>query len=210
MTQLRIYTSEDADAILFARMLCLSLREQGYRVLMGGDPSEAALLLLDADALSDEQISALLSRNDGVLYATRSERLADRPAAALTILRPFSMRQFLSSLRQLTEQSPKEAIPVESSLSPADELLFSEQGVSFRKTPLHLTTREEELLRYLYRYRGTPRSREEILRDVWQYAANASPTNVVDVYIRYLRAKIDQAFDVRLIRAVRGQGYVLG
>lgn len=216
MKPLRIYTSDQSEAVLFARMLCLSLREQGYTVCLGGDPADASFLLLDADALPKEQIHSFATGTPSVVYATAQEAFEDLPSEQWTLLRPFSMRAFLSQLHQEMEEAAEAVavcapapVPSATAATPADELVFSAQGVYFRNVFVPLTARETELLCYLCQHRGNARSREEILRDVWQYAATAAPTNVVDVYIRYLRAKIDQAFDVRLIHAVRGKGYVI-
>ena len=71
-----------------------------------------------------------------------------------------------------------------------------------------LTRREFDLLEYLMRNRGIVLTREQILERVWglDYEGGA---NVVDVYIRYLRSKIDELFEPKLIHTVRGFGYVL-
>ena len=71
-----------------------------------------------------------------------------------------------------------------------------------------LTKKEYELLTYLVQNKNIVLTREQILNEVWGYSYNGE-TNVVDVYIRYLRAKIDDAFGVKLIHTVRGVGYVL-
>ena len=72
---------------------------------------------------------------------------------------------------------------------------------------LTLTNREFELLRALMQNRGIVLSRERLLEQVWGYEYFGE-TNVVDVYIRYLRQKIDDSFGVKLIHTVRGVGYV--
>ena len=77
---------------------------------------------------------------------------------------------------------------------------------SWNGAPVALTNREFELLRTLMRNRGIVMTREKLLEQVWGYDY-AGETNVVDVYIRYLRQKIDDAFGVKLIHTVRGVGY---
>ena len=73
--------------------------------------------------------------------------------------------------------------------------------------PVQLTLREFELLQALMENRSIVLSRERLLDMVWGYEY-VGETNVVDVYIRYLRAKLDDAFGVKYIRTVRGVGYV--
>ena len=79
--------------------------------------------------------------------------------------------------------------------------------VSWDGAKLTLTNREFELLRALMQNRGIVLSRERLLEQVWGYEYFGE-TNVVDVYIRYLRQKIDDVYGVKLIHTVRGVGYV--
>lgn len=74
--------------------------------------------------------------------------------------------------------------------------------------PIALTRREFDLLAYLAENAGLVLTREMILNGVWGYDYYGN-TNVVDVYIRYLRAKVDEPFATRLIHTVRGIGYTL-
>ena len=71
-----------------------------------------------------------------------------------------------------------------------------------------LTSREFQLLQYMMDNTGIVLSRETILSAVWGYEYMGE-TNVVDVYIRYLRTKIDEAHDVKTLHTVRGVGYVM-
>ena len=73
---------------------------------------------------------------------------------------------------------------------------------------IDLSRRETALLEYLLRAEGATRSKEEILRDVWGDTERKNP-NLVEVYITYLRTKLDAPFDANLLRTVRGKGYRL-
>ncbi len=73
---------------------------------------------------------------------------------------------------------------------------------------IELTKREYDLLEYLMKNVDVVLNREQLLEVVWGYNYMGD-TNVVDVYIRYLRSKIDEGFDVKLIHTVRGVGYVI-
>ena len=73
---------------------------------------------------------------------------------------------------------------------------------------IHLTKKEYSLLEYLLRNKRNVLTRDQILQEVWGYDYTGD-TNVVDVYIRYLRAKIDERFNDKYIYTVRGVGYVI-
>ena len=74
---------------------------------------------------------------------------------------------------------------------------------------LTLTEREYQLLLLLLRHRGEVVSREHILRAIWTDGGGAASSNVIEVYVRYLRQKLEQNGGRRLIHTVRGQGYSL-
>ena len=80
--------------------------------------------------------------------------------------------------------------------------------VSVSGTPVELTRREFDLLRYLLENKEKVISRESLLDHVWGFDF-AGETNAVDVYIRFLRSKIDEKFGVKIIHTVRGVGYVV-
>ena len=78
------------------------------------------------------------------------------------------------------------------------------------KRMIDLTTREFELLQYLLRHQGQVVSREMLARDVWKEETRHSPLdNVIDVHMVRLRRKIDEGFETKLLRTVRGVGFVL-
>lgn len=80
--------------------------------------------------------------------------------------------------------------------------------VAVSGTPVELTRREFDLLHHLLENKGRVLSREALLDSVWGFDF-VGETNSVDVYIRFLRSKIDEAFDIKLIHTVRGVGYVI-
>ena len=75
-------------------------------------------------------------------------------------------------------------------------------------TPIELTKREFDVLQYLLENKGIVVTREALLENVWGFDF-AGETNAVDVYIRFLRSKIDEVFGIKLISTVRGVGYVI-
>ena len=74
---------------------------------------------------------------------------------------------------------------------------------------MELSTKEYRLLEYLIRHEGETLTRRQLLRDVWDKDFDTN-TNVVDVYVRYLRQKIDEGFDQKLIHTIVGVGYCFG
>ena len=82
------------------------------------------------------------------------------------------------------------------------------RSVSRAGKPIILSAKEYELLRYLAINSGIVLSREKIENHIWNFDYEGG-TNVVDVYIRYLRKKLDDGFDRKLIHTVRGAGYML-
>ena len=92
----------------------------------------------------------------------------------------------------------------------ADLQLFpASRQVSRGGRGLALTAREYQLLQLLLERRGQVLSREEILRRVWPDQQQGSASNVIEVYVRYLRQKLEQGGERRLIHTVRGRGYCL-
>lgn len=122
------------------------------------------------------------------------------------LVKPFALEELLARIRALLRR-PSQQQP--SVLTAGDLTLDT---VSFEVTrdnkSIQLTSKEFALLEYLLRNQGRPLSKEVIISHVWDYDADILP-NTVEVYIRYLRAKIDQPFSTSLIQTVRGFGYKL-
>ena len=82
------------------------------------------------------------------------------------------------------------------------------RSVTFDDVPVDLTKKEYDLLVYLMENKNVVITREQALDAVWGFDFYGN-TNVVDVYVRYLRSKIDDVFDIKLVRTVRGAGYII-
>ena len=80
-------------------------------------------------------------------------------------------------------------------------------SAGYGDTPIMLTKKEFDLLNYLWQHEGKAVTRDELLNHVWGYEF-AGDTNIVDVYIRYLRQKIDDKFGVKTIHTIRAVGYM--
>ena len=120
------------------------------------------------------------------------------------ITKPFAIEELLARVRNCLRKRPS---PPEQVLA-AGELTLSEERhqVKYGDQTIELTLREFELLRCLLEHKGKVLTRETLLNRVWGYDFQGE-TNSVDVYISFLRDKIDQRFGVKLIHTVRGVGY---
>jgi DNA-binding response OmpR family regulator len=122
------------------------------------------------------------------------------------LVKPFALEELLARVRALLRR-PKE---VQSTILTAGDLSLNTVTYEVRrgKAVIQLTGKEFALLEYLLRNQGRPLPKELIIAHVWDYDADILP-NTVEVYIKYLRAKVDQPFKTQLIHTVRGFGYKL-
>jgi DNA-binding response OmpR family regulator len=125
------------------------------------------------------------------------------------LVKPFSYQELLARVRVLLRRDSSTAVGVSS--SHVGDLTINRDGhrVLRGERRIDLTAREFDLLEYLMKNLGKAVSRKSLMEDVWNIPYD-STTNIVDVYMKYLRDKIDIEGEVKLIRTVRGIGYVLG
>jgi len=146
-----------------------------------------------------------------VLLLTARDAVADRvqgldAGANDYLVKPFAFDELMARVRVLLRE--KSASPT-NVITLADLTLdCSRHMVERAGSPVALSAKEFSLLEYLLHNQGIVLSREQIENHVWDYDYEGG-TNVVDVYIRYLRKKIDEGHAVKLIHTVRGCGYVL-
>jgi len=124
------------------------------------------------------------------------------------LVKPFAFPELLARIRALLRRGVAEEPPI---LSAADlEMQLTHRKVIRSGQPIQLTAREFELLAYLLQHKGHVVSREMIARDVWQEPNRAfSLDNVVDVHIARLRRKVDDPFPVKLLKTIRGVGFII-
>jgi DNA-binding response OmpR family regulator len=122
------------------------------------------------------------------------------------LIKPFSFQELLARVRCLLRRNS--APPVSASKIGNLTINRDEHWVMRGERRIDLTAREFALLDYLINNAGKTVSRATLLQEVWSIASD-SASNIVDVYMKYLRDKIDRDEEVKLIRTVRGVGYVL-
>ena len=208
-----------------ARFMAKGLRENGWAVDLAYDGVDAAHLgrteTYDAIVLdimlpgqSGYEVIRELRRAGAevpVLCLTARDDVKDRVlgldlGADDYLVKPFHFPELLARLRALQRRSPKMA-PVE--LRSGDLILDpATRRVVRAGRPIELTPKEFSLLEYLMRRAGTVVTRTAITESVWDMNFE-SMTNVVDVFINRLRAKVDRPFKTSLIHTVRGVGYVM-
>lgn len=213
------------DDSKIARLLELELNHAGYATQVafnGKDVLVAAendidLVLLDVmmPELSGFEVLRRL-RGKGnpvpVILLTARGEVYDKVAgldlgANDYVTKPFEIEELLARIRALLRLMTRAAVET-NQLHYADVLLDLDRHEAFRNdVPLDLTPREFDLLSYLMENKEHVLTREQILNRVWGYDYFGE-TNIVDVYIRYLRKKMDRS-QSPLIQTVRGIGYVL-
>ena len=149
--------------------------------------------------------------NVPVLFLTARDSVTDKVkgldcGANDYLVKPFSLEELMARMRALTRNAFGETGNV---LQVGDLTLDISRHEVKRGTKLiNLSVKEYQLLEYLMHNQNIVVSREQIENHIWNYDYEGG-TNVVDVYIRYLRKKIDDDFEEKLIHTIRGRGYVL-
>jgi DNA-binding response OmpR family regulator len=125
------------------------------------------------------------------------------------IIKPFEFKELLMKIRVLLRRTSSQQVPVGNVLKAADlEMNLDSKEVKRDKIPIHLTAKEFQLLEYLLRNKNRVVSRADIAINVWDIDFDTN-TNVIDVYINYVRKKVDRQFDQKLIQTQVGMGYIL-
>ena len=219
----RILLVEDEEKL--ARMVELELRYEGYEVEKAFDgrtgleralSGEHELVLLDImlPALSGMEVLRRLRRESQVpvIMLTARDTVVDKVSgldagADDYITKPFAIEELLARIRTALRKRPSQPVPALLTAGPLT-MDTERHEVTVRGVDVELTRREFDLLRYLLENKEKVISRESLLDNVWGFDF-VGETNAVDVYIRFLRAKIDERFDLKLIHTVRCVGYVI-
>ncbi len=216
------------DEINIARFLELELKHEGYEVDKAPDgrmglqkalEGEFDLILLDImlPGLSGIEVCRRVRMESRVpiIMLTAKDDVTDKVAgldmgADDYMTKPFAIEELLARIRvALNRKQGAESTKKVDTVKYGELILnLNEHSVFYGDEEINLTKKEYELLECMLENKGTALSRERILKDVWDYDYYGD-TNVVDVYIRYLRQKIDDRFGITLIHTVRGVGYII-
>lgn len=218
----KILIIEDEEKI--ARFIELELGYEGYATTKAFD-GRTGLELAESGEFDLVLLDVMLPQISGMEVLRRIRRLSPVPVIMLTardsvvdkvsgldsgandyVTKPFVIEELLARIRTALRLVKAEQTEV---LSAAGLLMdTSRHTVTFAGQAIDLTKREFDLLHYLLQNKDLVVSRESLLENVWGYDY-AGDTNVVDVYVRFLRGKIDEVFNIKLIHTVRGVGYVI-
>lgn len=125
------------------------------------------------------------------------------------VVKPFEFRELLLKIRALFKRTMNQSVPVGNKLRAGDlEMNLDSKEVTREGKKINLTAKEFQLLEYLLRNKNRVVSRSDIAINVWDIDFDTN-TNVIDVYISYVRNKIDKEFEQKLIHTHVGMGYVL-
>ncbi len=214
------------DEVKLARFVELELKYEGYEVKVCHDGREGFdefqtgeydLILLDL----------MLPGLNGIEICRRIRKLSDIPIIMLTakdevidkvagldsgaddyVTKPFAIEELLARMRVALKRVRPE--PITKNIYKCGDLTIDADKhlVKVGEDLVDLTKREYDLLLYFLKNKNIVLSREQILNQVWGYNY-IGETNVVDVYVRYLRLKIDEKFDRKFIHTIRGVGYYI-
>ena len=226
MGYMRVLLVEDDERIvdfvqrgLKAEGYVVDVAPSGLEAIALGTNGKFQIIILDLGLpdLNGRQVCERL-RNNGVgtpiLMLTARDTVQDKVAGLRSgaddyLTKPFAFEELLARIEALMRRRGGEVKPNIKEFRIADLVLNGEtHEVRRGETIIELTPKEFALLECLIRMPGKVLSRTRILEQVWGYSADPL-TNVVDVYIRQLRRKIDDDCDLKLLKTVRGFGYKL-
>ena len=208
------------DEYKIARFVSLELQHEGYKTTIIADGREALDNMLEND-YDLIVLDVMLPSLNGIEVLRRLRQCKDTPVIILTardqivdkvngldigandyMTKPFAIEELLARIRVNIKKNNAQfelgALSVD----------VKSHQVHYNNTLIDLTKKEFDLLVFLLTNRNKVVTREQALDVVWGYDYVGN-TNVVDVYVRYLRTKIDDAFGITLIETVRGCGYII-
>lgn len=221
----KIFIVEDERNI--ARFLQLDLEKEGFDTAIEKNGKRAYERIIQ-EHYDLVLLDVMLPEMDGMEVCRRVRQISDVPIIMLTardeikdkieglglgandyVTKPFAFEEVLARIRGILKRRNEEPRKEEKLLVVGNVILYPERyEVRVNDEVIELTHKEFELLHYLVVNKPNVLTRDQILQKVWGYDFMGN-TNVVDVYISYLRTKIDDRFNEKHIHTVRGVGYVI-
>lgn len=215
------------DEVKIARFIQLELKYEGYNVDISHDGREGLNMAVQGNydlIILDVMLPSL----NGMEVLRRLRQVSDVTVIMLTakgdvmdkvmgldigaddyMTKPFAIEELLARIRvALKRRKVSSNVKIDEDIMQVGKLIIDDKKhtVNYKDDNIELTKKEYDLLKYLIDNKGIVVTRDNILQNIWGYDY-IGDTNVVDVYIRYLRSKIDNRFDIKLIHTVRGVGY---
>lgn len=216
------------DETKIARFLQMELEHEGFKTSMEANGRIALDRIIQED-FDLVLLDLMLPEMDGIEICQRVRQVSAIPIIMVTakdeisdkvtglnigaddyITKPFATEELIARIRAaLRKNAPAHAAASENELRIQNIVLYPERyEIYIDQYPVELTKKEYDLLAFLIRNRNIVLSRDRILQDVWGYEFMGD-TKIVDVYIRYLRSKLDERYGQKYIHTVRGVGYVV-
>lgn len=228
MKNYRVLIVEDERRI--ARFLQMELEHEGMSTAIE-DNGRRAYERIIQENYDLVLLDVMLPDMDGFTICRKVRELSQVPIIMLTakddiddkvqgldigaddyITKPFATPELLARMRVVLrrQESQREVRQAQEEILSVKNLIMypARHEVKVDSTPVELTKKEYDLLEYLLRNKRNVLTRDQILANVWDYDYMGD-TNVVDVYIRYLRQKLDDRFQEKYIHTMRGVGYVI-
>lgn len=226
MEERKILIIEDEQKI--ADTLKLGLTENGFYAqtaydgkiglqLFVSNPFDLVVLDINLPGMNGFEVcKAIRLHNDGipVIMLTSMSTLNDKiegydAGADDYVIKPFEFRELLLKIRVLLKRTMTQQIPVGNVLKAGDLCMnLDSKEVKREDKTIQLTAKEFQLLEFLLRNKNRVVSRADIAISVWDVDFDTN-TNVIDVYISYIRNKVDKQFEQKLIQTQIGMGYIL-
>ncbi|SMC25695.1 DNA-binding response regulator, OmpR family, contains REC and winged-helix (wHTH) domain [Clostridium acidisoli DSM 12555] len=214
------------DELKIARFVELELKYEGYDVEKSND-GKVGLIMALKDKYDIILLDIMLPSMNGIEVLRRLRESCDTPVIMLTakdevmdkvigldmgandyVTKPFAIEELLARIRAILKTTKIRKESLEILQINKLKMDLKKYVVSYDDKIIDLTKREFDLLQYLIENKNIVLTREKIVEKVWGYDY-LGDTNIVDVYIRYLRSKIDEKYKIKLINTVRGVGYLL-
>ncbi|WP_028545411.1 response regulator transcription factor [Paenibacillus taiwanensis] len=211
-----------------SQFIQLELEHEGYEVTVAQD-GEQALEYVSQDSWSLILLDWMIPKLNGLEVCRRIRKTSDVPIILVTarddigdliagldtgaddyITKPFEIEEMLARIRTVLRRYHCAVGTPNAAVHQIEDLVVDvkKRLVNRADARIELTQREFDLLLFLLEHQGEVISRERLLSAVWGFDF-VGETNVVDVYIRYLRNKLDRQYNTKLIHTVRGVGYVI-